>query len=370
MIKFEETEVWGFKHAFRGMRNPMNSWDQSDSWFPVNDYEIEAMDCRECPKEIQCSEESVWNDIECPSPHNPYIGPKDLGLAQRLIIAGSEHRKFLRQIIVSVDITASLYWWKEFDTYKVGTVANSCSTMHKIHAKEFTLDDFSCEHLTTLSKDFLNETIEILNEYRNLYVNWAKLTDIEKQTYLKGVHEDGEPYTRKDAWYQLIQLLPSSYNQKRTVTLNYENIYTMIRQRRNHKLNEWSGKDTPEMENFITWAKTLPYAEELLFYDLDNNKAQEENKTPKVVTTNTSATETLTEKTKYDSVNNPSHYTSGGIECIDAMVAAYGVEAVKDFCKCNAFKYQWRFDKKNGDEDVRKAQWYQNKLMELEKNAG
>lgn len=369
MIKFEETEVWGFKHAFRGMRNPMNSWDQSDSWFPSNKIdEIDEFDCEKYLYNKPCSE-GDYND-DCPSSNSPYIGPKDLDLAQRLIKAGSEHRKFLRQIFVSVDITASLYFWKEFDTYKVGTVANSCSTMHKIHAREFTMNDFSCERLSSLSKLCFNNTIDILNDYRNLYVNWDECTDEEKDYWLEGVRGDGEPYTRKDAWYQLIQLLPSSYNQKRTVTLNYENIYTTIRQRRNHKLNEWSGKDTPEMENFIAWAKTLPYAEELLFYDLENTKAKEESKTSKAVATNISATESPTEKTKYDSVNSPSHYASGGIECIDAMVAAYGVEAVKDFCKCNAFKYQWRFDKKNGDEDVRKAQWYQNKLMELEKNAG
>ena len=356
MIKFEETEVWGFKHAFRGMRNPMNSWDQSDSWFPSNNIdEIDEFDCEKCPYNEPCAKGDYEND--CPSSDSPYIGPKDLDLAQRLIKAGSEHRKFLRQIFVSVDITAPLLFWKEFDTYKVGTVANSCSTMHKIHAKEFTMEDFSCEHLLGFEEKgklrfsplyTLQNTIDELNDCRVVYLETKDKTD----------------------WYQLIQLLPSSYNQKRTVTLNYENIYTMVRQRRNHKLNEWSGKDTPEMENFIAWARTLPYAEELLFYDLDSTKTQEETKASEAVATNTSTTETPISTTKYDSVNNPSHYTSGDIECIDAMVAAYGVEAVKDFCKCNAFKYQWRFDKKNGDEDVRKAQWYQNKLMELEKNAG
>ena len=356
MIKFEETEVWGFKHAFRGMRNPMNSWEQSDSWFPSNKIdEIDEFDCEKCPYNKPCSE-GDYND-DCPSSDSPYIGPKDFDLAQRLIKAGSEHRKFLRQIIVSVDITAPLYWWKEFDTYKVGTVANSCSTMHKIAAKDFTMDDFSHEYFFRTSEDTLKEVISALNFWRSKYLIACKT---EEETGLSA----------KNIWYQLIQLLPSSYNQKRTVTLNYENIFTMIRQRKNHKLNEWSGKDTPEMENFIAWAKTLPYAEELLFYDLNEDKTQKEIKPSDAIVSITSATETPIGKTKYDSVNNPSHYTSGDIECIDAMVAAYGVEAVKDFCKCNAFKYQWRFDKKNGDEDVRKAQWYQNKLMELEKNAG
>lgn len=187
MIKVEEINVWGFKHAIRGMRNPMNSWDKSDT---PDDY------------------------VDWPS----YIGHNDLNLMKRLIAAGPEHRKFLRQIFVSMDITAPLYWWKEFDTYKVGTAANSCSTMHKLTAKEFTLDDFSHEHLHLDETELLKEIISTLNCYRDLY-NESKW---------------------KDDWWQMIQLLPSSYNQKRTVTMNYENVYSMIRQRTDHKLDEWN----------------------------------------------------------------------------------------------------------------------------------
>lgn len=187
MIKVERLDAWGFKHAIRGMRNPMNSWDKSDT---PDDY------------------------ADLPS----YIGRNDLNLMKRLIAAGPEHRKFLRQIFVSMDITAPLYWWKEFDTYKVGTTANSCSTMHKLTAKEFTLDDFSHEHLHLDETELLKEIISTLNSYRELY-NESKW---------------------KDDWWQMIQLLPSSYNQKRTVTMNYENVYSMIRQRTDHKLDEWN----------------------------------------------------------------------------------------------------------------------------------
>ena len=199
MIKFETNDVWGFEWAFKGMRNPMNSWDKSDS---------------------------NWLFQE--------IGENDLALARKLINAGSEHRKFLRQIYVSVDITAPLYWWKEFDTYKVGTVANSCSTMHKIHAKEFTLDDFSCEHLSPPAISNLKSTIKCMNDYREEF-----LKDSEKHN-----------------WWQIIQLLPSSYNQTRTVTMTYENIYTMRQQRKGHKLDEWS-------IDFFNWSDELPHLKEL-----------------------------------------------------------------------------------------------------------
>lgn len=208
MIKFETNDVWGFEWAFKGMRNPMNSWDKSDS---------------------------NWLFQE--------IGENDLALARKLINAGSEHRKFLRQIYVSVDITAPLYWWKEFDTYKIGTVANSCSTMHKIHAKEFTLDDFSHEHLTNWSHDGelcrdwlgdLEDLIEDLNFARELFLSTGD----------------------KKYWWQIIQLLPSSYNQTRTVTMTYENIYTMRKQRKGHKLDEWS-------IDFFNWSDELPHLKEL-----------------------------------------------------------------------------------------------------------
>ena len=162
------------------------------------------------------------------------IGENDLTLAKKLINAGSEHRKFLRQIYVSVDITAPLYWWKEFDTYKVGTVANSCSTMHKIHEKKFTLDDFSHEHLDYISLGYLYKLIDHLNYVREDYIETKS----------------------KDKWWQMIQLLPSSYNQTRTVTMTYENIYTMRKQRKGHKLDEWS-------VDFFNWSDELPHLKEL-----------------------------------------------------------------------------------------------------------
>ena len=217
MIKFEHPEVWGWEHAIRGMRNPMNSWDKSDSRF---NYDIEAATAGD--------EEPQYIHIDAT------IGYNDLDLMRRLIRAGSSHRKFLRQIFVSVDITAPRYWFAEFDTYKVGTTANSCSTMHKITAKEFTLDDFSHEHLIPRALDTLQATVDTLNAYRNDYIQTKD----------------------KIAWWQLIQLLPQSYNQRRTVTLTYENLLNMVSQRRGHKLDEW--------HDFCDWVFTLPYAEELL----------------------------------------------------------------------------------------------------------
>lgn len=217
MIKFEHPEVWGWEHAIRGMRNPLNSWDKSDSRF---NYDIEAVTVGD--------EEPQYIHIDAT------IGYNDLSLMRRLIRAGSSHRKFLRQIFVSVDITAPRYWLTEFDTYKVGTVANSCSTMHKITAKEFTLDDFSHEHLIPRALDTLQATVDALNAYRSDYIQTKD----------------------KIAWWQLIQLLPQSYNQKRTVTMTYENLLNMVSQRRGHKLDEW--------HDFCDWVFTLPYAEELL----------------------------------------------------------------------------------------------------------
>lgn len=217
MIKFEHPEVWGWEHAIRGMRNPLNSWDKSDSRF---NYNIEATAAGD--------EEPKYIHIDAT------IGYNDLSLMRRLIRAGSSHRKFLRQIFVSVDITAPLYWWKEFDTYKVGTTANSCSTMHKITAKEFTLDDFSHEHLIPRALNTLQATVDALNAYRSDYIQTKD----------------------KIAWWQIIQLLPQSYNQRRTVTLTYENLLNMVSQRRGHKLDEW--------HDFCDWVFTLPYAEELL----------------------------------------------------------------------------------------------------------
>lgn len=223
MLIVEHMSTWGFEHAIRGMRNPMNSWDKSDSHFHYND-------CLSCvhTNENCVKEHKICGDIVCFN-----IGENDLDLMQRLYKAGTEHGKYLRQIFVSMDITAPLYWWKEFDTYKVGTVANSCSTMHKIHTKEFTLDDFSHEHLHEACYLQLAHVIETLNVVRDVYVETND----------------------KEYWWQMIQLLPSSYNQKRTITMNYENVMNIINQRQYHKLDEWV--------NFVKYLKILPYIKEI-----------------------------------------------------------------------------------------------------------
>ena len=204
MIKVELTDVWGFEHAVRGMRNPMNSWDRGDSHYSMDRTKF-------------------------------IIGKDDLKLMQKLYKAGTEHRKFMRQIFISMDITAPLYWWKEFDTYKVGTTANSCSTMHKIHSKEFCMEDFSFENLVNThngrktAKDILNA----LNHFREMYLQSKS----------------------KKYWWQMIQVLPTSYNQKRTVTMNYENAVTIIIQRSGHKLDEW--------KELINELSKLPYMQEI-----------------------------------------------------------------------------------------------------------
>lgn len=231
-IKFENVEVVGWEAAIRGMRNPMNSWKKSDSF---------------------------WNgEFNYRNGAPQYtIGPNDLDLMKRLRNAGTDHRKFLRMITVYVDITAPLYWWKEFDTYKVGTVANSCSTMHKIHAREFTLEDFSTEHLYSDELEFFKEIVDRLNGCRNLYLDSKK---------------NESPRDVKNDWWQMIQLLPSSYNQKRTVMMNYEVLANIYKSRKNHKLDEWAETklvgDCPAniypnkfITGFCDWIKTLPYAE-------------------------------------------------------------------------------------------------------------
>lgn len=239
MIKLENTEVMGWEAVIRGMRNPLNSWQLSDSIF-VEDGEYHDI----------CGNSGPYNGTVSDTETFFEMGPKDYDLMKRLRNAGTDHRKFMRMITVYVDITAPLYWWKEFDTYKVGTVANSCSTMHKIHAKEFSIDDFSHEHLVNLDPpytgtncnplDILNETIESLNYWRYRYINMS----VE-------VANDG--LTKKDIWWQMIQLLPSSYNQKRTVMLNYEVLANMYKSRKNHKLDEW--------HDLCAWIETLPYSE-------------------------------------------------------------------------------------------------------------
>ena len=227
MLKIEHTEVVGWSAAIRGMRNPKNSWEKSDSFIPCH-YKTK---CHECEDNQKCA---YYFEDGLPYKKNDFIGTNDLDLMTRLRNAGTDHRKFMRMIVVYLDITAPLYYWKEFDTYKVGTVANSCSTMHKIAAKEFTLEDFSCEHLENSWLAHLKETIRLLNEARDAY-HWCN-TD-----------------AKKDWWWQMIQLLPSSYNQKRTVMLNYEVLANIYKSRKNHKLDEW--------HTFCDWVESLPYSE-------------------------------------------------------------------------------------------------------------
>ena len=210
MIKLENTSVMNFENAIRGARNPMNSWDKLDSSFDANG--------------------------------NFVFGPNDLSLGRKLCKAGSDHRKFVRQIFISVDITAPIYWWKEFDTYKVGTVANSTSTMHKIHSKPFELSDFSTDKMVDSAKDCMQEILKVLENLRQEFIS--------------------DKASNKDAWYSIIQLLPESYNQKRTVTFNYENAISMYYSRRNHKLSEW--------HVFCDWILDLPYFKEL--FSLDENE--------------------------------------------------------------------------------------------------
>ena len=242
MLKIENVEVVGWEHAIRGMRNPKNSWEKSDS-----DY---CMEYCMCEKTRECD--------SCPGCYE--VGPNDLELMATLRNAGTDHRKFMRMITVYLDITAPLYWWKEFDTYKVGTVANSCSTMHKIADKEFEESDFSTEHLFDAESEdvefpiiygeehspiwSLHMTVKMLNYYREKYL----------ETKTKPMKEEAKRAPlMKTYWWQLIQLLPSSYNQKRTVMLNYEVLANIYKSRRNHKLDEW--------RTFCDWIESLPYAE-------------------------------------------------------------------------------------------------------------
>ena len=208
MIELERTSVMNFENALRGARNPLSSWAKSDSFYGENGEFV--------------------------------IGEIDLSLAHRLAVSGSDHRKYLRQVFVSVDITAPIYWWKEFDTYKVGTTANSTSTMHRIHSKDCSRDDFSTDHMTEGALGALDNMISFLEESR------IKFTETKDKKY----------------WYDIIQLLPSSYNQMRTVTLNYENLINMYYARRSHKLDEW--------HTFCDWIRSLPYASELILIKEEN----------------------------------------------------------------------------------------------------
>lgn len=218
MLLVEQLQVWGFEGAIRGARNPMNSWSKSDSTYVADPDGGEQ---------------------------RMVVGPNDLDLLRRLYRAGTEHRKYMRQIFISLDITAPFYWWKQFDTYKIGTTSNSCSTMHKLTSKEFERGDFSCEHL--LDMEILDNLIGHLNHYREIYLDMDKA---------KAEGLIGQDVSKKDVWWQMIQLLPESYNQKRTITMNYENAVLMIRQRSGHKLDEW--------HQLIDQFYTLPCLKEIM----------------------------------------------------------------------------------------------------------
>lgn len=224
MIKFTNTSVMNFENAIRGARNPLNSWAKIDSAYCSREQMIS------CPKDPEeCSRNGSFDkNWFC-------IGDNDMDLLKKLRKAGPDHRKFMRQILVSVDICAPLYWWKEMDQYRVAVVSNSCSTMHKIHSRPFTMDDFSHDHMTEQTKDFMEVVVERLEAIRQKYM-------------LTGKH--------KEDWYDMIQLLPSSYNQLRTVTMNYETLVNMYHARKNHKLEEW--------RELAAWIETLPYAKELI----------------------------------------------------------------------------------------------------------
>ena len=231
MLKVENTEIYGWESSIRGMRNPMNSWDKSDTEYKL------ILDSK-CSEDVEKAKICGNVLVE--------IGQNDLKLMQSLVKAGSDHSKFMRMINVTCDITAPLYWWKEFDTYKVGTVRNSCSTMHKIHAKEFTLDDFSHEHLINSAKYRLEEFIGTLNNYRDMFLNFENETETIKKAF------DND---KKNVWWQMIQMLPSSYNQKRTLHLNYQVLKAMYFARRNHKLDEW--------HTLCDWMEGLPYLRDI-----------------------------------------------------------------------------------------------------------
>ena len=238
MIKIENTEVVGWEAAIRGMRNPMNSWEKSDSY----------RGCYGALPPLRCDDCSVIKYEGCTEDADYIVGCNDADLMMRLAKGGSVHAKYRRMIVAYADITAPLYWWKEFDTYKVGTVANSCSTMHKIHEKEFTLEDFSCEHLKTPAILALNSIIDELNRNRYNFVNFDKLGYVD-EIYTP----ERKKQIKKDIWWQMIQLLPSSYNQRRTVMLNYEVLAGIYTWRKDHKLDEW--------KTLCEWIEQLPYSE-------------------------------------------------------------------------------------------------------------
>ncbi len=252
MIRFEHTEVLGWEHAIRGMRNPMNSWEKSDSELKLS-----------CDDErvLIVNGERGYYDI----PHYA-IGKNDLSLVLKLAKAGSEHAKYRRMIVVYCDITAPLYWWKEFETYKVGTVTNSCSTMHTIHKKEFECSDFSCEYVS----DEIDDDSWVEDDYAfgfgNGPVHVSRPIDILEKT-IKSLNKNRALYLAskdKRYWWNMIQLLPSSYNQRRTVMLNYEVLANIYRQREGHKLDEW--------QDFRRWIERLPYSEIITLKGASDNE--------------------------------------------------------------------------------------------------
>lgn len=246
MLKIENAEIMGWEHAIRGMRNPKNSWVKSDSGVCATHGPAHCADCvyTDCHAD----------DVEIGTKY--ILGPNDLNLMTTLRNAGTDHRKFMRMITVYLDITAPLYWWKEFDTYKVGTVVNSCSTMHKIADKEFTLEDFSCEHLLSLMSKDDERTVPIIDvsPYRDKTIIYSPNGWLTGTIYLLNECRKWYLETKdKKYWWQMIQLLPSSYNQKRTVMLNYEVLANIYKSRRNHKLDEW--------HTLCDWIERLPYSE-------------------------------------------------------------------------------------------------------------
>lgn len=270
-MKFENIQVFNFQGAIRGMRNPKNSWHLSDSSFGITESEYYIDYVSDQVNELypdvaaDMSQEALdkydelhnyWYKNGILRQDNDYIdfaliGPKDLKLAQTLIAAGPEHRKFLRQIEVCVDITAPLYWYKEFDTYKIATVANSTSTMHKLTSKPITLDCFEIDDYSPVDEKFIKDLINYLEGLRQLYLET----------------------NNKQIWKELVRWLPESWLQTRTVTMNYETLRSIYHQRKDHKLNEWSGKDNNNLPNFInTFIKKLPYAKEFIMYDGDKNE--------------------------------------------------------------------------------------------------
>lgn len=246
MLKIEKDQVVGWEHAIRGMRNPKNSWEKSDSGVCATHGPAKCADCvyTDCHAD----------DIDIGTKY--ILGPNDLNLMTTLRNAGTDHRKFMRMIVVYLDITAPLYWWKEFDTYKIGTVANSCSTMHKIADKEFTTKDFSCEHLDRepYHRNWI-ESVTVDEDITSPHKVWMTPFDVLRCTIemLNAYRENYLETKNKQDWWQMIQLLPSSYNQKRTVMLNYEVLANIYKSRKDHKLDEW--------HTFCDWIEDLPYSE-------------------------------------------------------------------------------------------------------------